>query len=206
MSLRVRGMEHHDPLSVPLPNGTEVTTRVDRSVGSVAFRPARSDASSPSAMRPTTCRSSGLALRPMRVASYCRERRDSSALRVRRAADWEALRPCVVLEATVGSQAWGLAEAHSDTDVRGAFVLPFTWMGGLARAAAGSRQRRWQRTFWEVEKLIRQALRADPNTLELLFIDGARRRIRSASGCSRRATPSCRSCCTARSGDTRCRS
>src|SRR3954447_7735141 len=41
---------------------------------------------------------------------------------VRRAADWDALRPCAVLEATVGSHAWGLAEAHSDTDVRGAFV------------------------------------------------------------------------------------
>jgi hypothetical protein len=29
-------------------------------------------------------------------------------------------------------------------------------------------------TFWEIEKAIRQALRADPNTLELLFVDSAR--------------------------------
>src|SRR3990172_8798054 len=36
-----------------------------------------------------------------------------------RAADWEALRRCMVLEATVGSRAWGLANQSSDTDLRG---------------------------------------------------------------------------------------
>jgi len=30
MDLRIKGLSHLDPLTVPLPNGTEVVTRVDR--------------------------------------------------------------------------------------------------------------------------------------------------------------------------------
>ncbi len=33
MDLRLRGLTQLDPLAVPLPNGTEVTTRVDRVLG-----------------------------------------------------------------------------------------------------------------------------------------------------------------------------
>lgn len=178
MSIRVRGMEHHDPRSVPLPNGTEVTTRVDRSaVAGGAERRIPAGAVG----RVVTERDGAYDVHivGVGVASYARSEllpRKAEQLRfaVRRAADWEALRPCVVLEATVGSQAWGLAEAHSDTDVRGAFVLPFTWMGGLAELPQDLVSTDGSATYWEIEKMIRQALRADPNTLELLFIDGAR--------------------------------
>ncbi len=31
--LRIKGLVHLDPLTVPLPNGTEVVTRVDRLLG-----------------------------------------------------------------------------------------------------------------------------------------------------------------------------
>lgn len=33
MAGRLKGLEHADPLAVPLPHGTEVTTRVDRLAG-----------------------------------------------------------------------------------------------------------------------------------------------------------------------------
>lgn len=174
MSNRVRGMEHHDPLSVPLPNGTEVTTRVDRSVGE-----RRIPAGAVGRVVAERDDAYDVQIVGVGVATYPRSEllpRKAGQLRfaVRRAVDWEALRPCVVLEATVGSQAWGLAEAHSDTDVRGAFVLPFSWMGGLAELPQDLVSTDGSATFWEVEKMIRQALRADPNTLELLFIDSAR--------------------------------
>jgi predicted nucleotidyltransferase len=167
-------MEPHDPRSVPLPNGTEVTTRVDRSVGERRI-PAGA-VGRILAQRDDACE---VQIVGVGVATYARSEllpRKAGQLRfaVRRAADWEALRPCVVLEATVGSRAWGLAEAHSDTDVRGAFVLPFTWLGGLAELPLDLVSTDGSATCWEVEKLIRQALRADPNTLELLFIEGAR--------------------------------
>jgi hypothetical protein len=67
-----------------------------------------------------------------------------------------------------------VSEAHSDTDVRGAFVVPFAWTGGLAEPPGELVSSDGSSTFWELEKLVRQALRADPNTLELLFVDTVR--------------------------------
>jgi hypothetical protein len=91
----------------------------------------------------------------------------------RRAEAWGALLPCVVLEATVGSRAWGLADEGSDTDLRGAFVLPFGWTVGLGEPPRDLVSADGSATYWEVGKAARQALRADPNTLELLFVPSA---------------------------------
>ena len=174
MSIRLRGMEHLDPLAVPLPSGTEVSTRVDRVRGERRV-PAGAVG------RVIAERDGGYDVQivGVGVVTYARVElmpRKAGQLRFarRRAADWDALRPCVVLEATVGSRAWGLDEAHSDTDVRGAFVLPFAWQGGLAELPQDLTSTDGSTTFWEVDKLVRQALRADPNTLELLFVEGAR--------------------------------
>ncbi|MGV3625443.1 MAG: DNA polymerase beta superfamily protein [Archangium sp.] len=88
----------------------------------------------------------------------------------RRESAWQSLLPCRVLEATVGSNAWGLAEEGSDTDLRGAFALPFSWTGGLAEPPSDLVSADGSATYWETRKLVQQALRADPNTLELLFV------------------------------------
>jgi hypothetical protein len=169
-------MEHLDPLAVPLPNGTEVATRVDR------LRGARRIPSG--AVGRVVGERDGLydvQIVGVGLAAYARAEllpRKAGQLRFarRREADWSALLPCVVLEGTVGSRAWGLADDHSDTDVRGAFVLPFAWSGGLAELPQDLTSADGSTTYWEAEKLVRQALRADPNTLELLFVDGARPR------------------------------
>jgi hypothetical protein len=92
----------------------------------------------------------------------------------RRAGAWDALLPCTVLEATVGSRAWGLADEGSDHDVRGAFVLPFAWTLGLGDPPRDLVSTDGSATYWEAGKAVRQALRADPNTLELLFVPSAR--------------------------------
>ncbi len=91
-----------------------------------------------------------------------------------RAADWDALRPCVVLEATVGSRAWGLADDASDTDLRGVFVLPFPWTTGITDPPHTLTSADGSATYWEHRKAVDQAIRADPNTLELLFVRTAR--------------------------------
>jgi hypothetical protein len=78
-----------------------------------------------------------------------------------------------VLTATVGSRAWGLADEGSDHDVRGAFVLPFAWTLGLGEPPRDLVSTDGSATYWEVGKAVRQALRADPNTLELLFVPTA---------------------------------
>ena len=67
-----------------------------------------------------------------REGRFFSPRRVGQALFAQRREDaWNALRPCVVLEATVGSHAWGLADEASDVDHRGVFALPFSWTQGL---------------------------------------------------------------------------
>jgi len=92
----------------------------------------------------------------------------------RRADAWEALSPCVVLEAVVGSHAWGLSDASSDVDRRGVFALPFPWTQGLVAAPEDLVSADGSATYWAAGKAIRQALRADPNTLEMLFLPSAK--------------------------------
>jgi hypothetical protein len=86
----------------------------------------------------------------------------------RRAVAWDALRPCVVIDTLVGSRAWGLSDERSDEDRRGVFVLPLPWTTGLVEPPLDLVSVDGSQTYWEIGKAIRQALRADPNTLEML--------------------------------------
>ncbi|WP_225411622.1 DNA polymerase beta superfamily protein [Stigmatella hybrida] len=171
---RPRGYEQVDRLSVPLPHGTEVTTRVERLAGErripqgVVGRVARA-------------RDGGFDVQITGVGElwYARDElvpRKPGQLQfaLRRAATWDALRPCVVLETVVGSRAWGLANEDSDLDTRGVFGLPLPWHFGLADKAKDLVSADGSHTFWEFSKAVEQALRADPNTLEMLFVPSAR--------------------------------
>lgn len=83
--------------------------------------------------------------------------------------DHAKLREHVIHAAVVGSQAWGLADQHSDVDVRGCFLLPFEDYASLFDAPDEIHDEVGQQAYWELAKLLRQALRADPNTLETLW-------------------------------------
>jgi hypothetical protein len=174
MDLRLRALDRLDARAVPLPHGTEVVTRVDRVVGErrvpqgTVGRVTRTDASS-----------LDVTVVGVGVLRYARDeiapRRVGQALFAhRRAETWDALAPCVVLETIVGSRAWGLADEASDVDLRGVFAHPFPWTQGLVAAPEDRVSADGSATYWAVGKTIRQALRADPNTLETLFVPGAR--------------------------------
>ena len=162
-----------DPLAVPLPHGTEVTTRVERTQG---------DRRIPQGVvgRVVAVRDDGLdvLVTGVGVLRYARaellpRRPGQVRYAERREADWSALRACVVLEATVGSRAWGLADEGSDTDLPGVFVLPLPWTTALLDPPDTLTSADGSATYWEHRKGVHQALRADPNTLELLFVQTA---------------------------------
>jgi hypothetical protein len=171
MALRLGGLSDLDVLSVPLPAGTEITTRVDRQFDGVT-RPrgvvGRVRSSDGERVEITFLDGKGGAYlraevipRKLGIVRYAQ----------RRQASWEALRPCVVLDARVGSQAWGLADSTSDEDHRGVFVLPMPWTTGLVDPPLDLVSLDGSSTYWEIGKAVRQALRADPNTLEMLFAE-----------------------------------
>jgi hypothetical protein len=173
MDLRIRSLEQLDARAVPLPHGTEVVTRVDRVLGERRVPQG-------SVGRVTKVDGDALDVTIVGVGVVRYARGELSARRVgqvlfahRRADAWDALRPCVVLEAIVGSQAWGLADAASDVDRRGVFALPFAWTQGLVAPPDDLVSADGSSTYWAAGKAIRQALRADPNTLEMLFLPNA---------------------------------
>ncbi|MFO0615354.1 MAG: nucleotidyltransferase domain-containing protein [Polyangiaceae bacterium] len=187
MDLRLKNLTSLDARAVPLPHGTEVITRVDRvladatggraerrvpqgSIGRVmrvaASEGADDDAIDVQIVGVGTLRYARGELSPRRVGQ--------ALFAHRRASAWDALSPCVVLEATVGSRAWGLATPTSDDDRRGMFGLPFAWTQGLVAPPEDLVSADGSATYWAVGKAIRQALRADPNTLEMLFVPSAR--------------------------------
>lgn len=172
---RIRGLEEVDRLSVPLPHGTEVTTRVERLTTGGRRIPQGVVG------RVVRARDGGLDIQIVGVGEvwFAREelvprRPGQVQFARRREAAWQALGPCVVLETRVGSHAWGLANAQSDVDVRGVFALPLPWTLGLVEAPMDLVSADGSTTFWEVRKTVEQALRADPNTLETLFVPGAK--------------------------------
>lgn len=170
MTKRISGLAEVDPLSIPLPHGTEVTLRVERM---------HHERRVPQGLvgRVVRARDGGFDVLVTGIGElwYARHelapRRDGQLhFAQRREAAWQRLHSCRVLEARVGSHAWGLADENSDTDLRGAFALPFSWTGGLADPPLDLVSADGSSTYWEVGKLVHQALRADPNTLELLFV------------------------------------
>jgi hypothetical protein len=174
MDLRLRNLEQLDARAVPLPHGTEVVTRVDRLVGE-----RRVPQGSVGRVTKVDGDELDVTVVGVGVVRYARDelspRRVGQVLFAHRRADaWDALRPCVVLDAIVGSRAWGLADADSDIDHRGVFALPFTWTQGLVPPPEDLVSADGSSTYWAAGKAVRQALRADPNTLEMLFLPGAR--------------------------------
>ncbi len=163
-----------DPTAVPLPNGTEVSTRVDRVLGERIIPQGAIGRVQSSDGERVEVRVVGVGLVPYARHEIMPRKLGQIAYAERRAASWDALLPCVVLESTVGSRAWGLAEEGSDTDVRGVFALPLSWSAGLQPGPEDLVSLNASTTYWELRKAVHQGIRADPNTLETLFVPTAR--------------------------------
>ncbi len=69
----------------------------------------------------------------------------------------------VILRVVVGSRAYGLDIEGSDTDRRGVYLPPAETHWSLYGAPEQIDDEAWQETYWELQKLLILALKANPN-------------------------------------------
>ncbi len=74
----------------------------------------------------------------------------------------------VVYQSVIGSQAYGLATEASDVDRRG-FYLPPARLHWSLQGVPEQIETAHEAVYWEIEKLIRLALKANPTVLECLY-------------------------------------
>lgn len=77
----------------------------------------------------------------------------------------------IVLEGIVGSQAYGLANEDSDTDLLGVFVAPTKDFWNLNKPKESIVKNNPDVTYHEVEKYIKLATKCNPTITELLWLD-----------------------------------
>lgn len=87
----------------------------------------------------------------------------------RRAAPSEDFYNFVIYRCVVGSRAYGLDEDASDTDRRGIYLPPANLHWSLFGVPEQLERHESQECYWELEKFLRLALRANPNVLECLY-------------------------------------
>ena len=87
----------------------------------------------------------------------------------KRAPSAEDLRSHIIYRCVVGSRAFGLDEEGSDTDVRGIYLAP----AGLHWSLNGAPEQiifdKDAECYWELQKFLTLALKANPNILECLY-------------------------------------
>lgn len=86
-----------------------------------------------------------------------------------RSADFDTYGAYIIYRCVVGSRAYGLAADDSDTDRRGIYLAPAEQEWSLAGVPEQIESHATEETYWELEKFIRLALKANPNILECLY-------------------------------------
>ncbi len=83
----------------------------------------------------------------------------------------EDLRPWIVYRCQVGSHAFGLAGADSDDDLRGIYLPParLHWSLFKLPEQLESADETKDEVYWELDKFLKLALKANPNVLETLW-------------------------------------
>jgi hypothetical protein len=79
------------------------------------------------------------------------------------------LEQCIIYRCVVGSRAYGLDNDESDTDRRGIYRAPAEMQWSLFGAPEQFEDNATQSCFWELQKFIVMALKANPNILECLY-------------------------------------
>ena len=157
-----------------LPHGTEVVTRVDRIVGERRV-PQGSVGRVTQGRRRRPRRHRRRRRRPRYARDELSPRRVGQALFAQRRADaWEALGRASSSRRP-SARTRGVSPTRRPTSIAAASSrCPFTWTQGLVAPPEDLVSADGSATYWAAGKAIRQALRADPNTLEMLFLPSAK--------------------------------
>ena len=85
--------------------------------------------------------------------------------------DAKSLKSFIIYSCQVGSYAFGLANENSDTDIRGIFLPPASMHWSLYKIPEQLEFKNddHDEVYWEIEKFINLALKANPNILETLW-------------------------------------
>jgi predicted nucleotidyltransferase len=85
-----------------------------------------------------------------------------------RLADYD-LYDCVIYRCVVGSRAYGLDDSASDIDRRGMYLPPAELHWSLYGVPEQLENRDTEECYWEIQKFLILALKANPNVLECLY-------------------------------------
>lgn len=85
------------------------------------------------------------------------------------ASEGEDLYSYVIYRCVIGSRAYGLDEEASDFDRRGFYLPPADLQWSLGGVPEQLERDETQETYWELQKLLTLALKANPNVLECLY-------------------------------------
>lgn len=75
----------------------------------------------------------------------------------------------VIFQCVIGSQAYGLADSESDVDRRGCYLPPADLHWSLYGVPEQLDCHETQESYWELQKFLALALKANPNVLECLY-------------------------------------
>lgn len=75
----------------------------------------------------------------------------------------------VIFRCVIGSRAYGLADENSDTDRRGIYLPPADLQWSLYGVPDQLENDASQEVYWELQKFVVLALKANPNVLECLY-------------------------------------
>jgi hypothetical protein len=79
------------------------------------------------------------------------------------------LEPLIIYRCVMGSQAYGMETEESDIDRRGGYLAPAELQWSLFGSPEQFEDNAAQACYWELQKFLIMALRANPNILECLY-------------------------------------